>query len=218
MSEHYSHLLIPHHPNFVPTPAQVSAFHKGLSDLGTTPREAKIRLGRQLGKVLTGTNHTTGEEIIVPRRDFEPLNNPDQIPTALIGLNDYYLEISGKGPAQYPPFKLYLASDPKWRSEITSEYFYAVIFNFREASVSMSEPGFLKPCGSPSNNGISRNPWNTSVIKVPNAACTRFWIEFMFGNWLVPKIERSLDLLPSEIPQLATESFGVGFAQGGVFS
>jgi hypothetical protein len=41
-----------------------------------------------------------------------------------------------------------------------------------------------------------------------------FWIEFKFGNWLVPRIERSLDLLPPEILALATESFGMSFAQG----
>jgi hypothetical protein len=64
---------------------------------------------------------------------------------------------------------------------------------------------------------VFRNPWNNAEIKVPGAGCARFWIEFMFGNWQVPRIEKSLDLLPPEIMVLVTETFGVSFSQGGVF-
>ncbi len=52
------------------------------------------------------------------------------------------------------------------------------------------------------------------MIKVPKAVCARFWIEFKFGNWLIPKIDNSLDLLSPSIPMLANQSFGLGFAQG----
>jgi hypothetical protein len=72
----------------------------------------------------------------------------------------------------------------------------------------------MKPCTLERGEGVFRNPWNNETIHVQNAACARFWIEFMFGNWLVPRIERSLDLFPPEILSLATGSFGVGFAQG----
>jgi hypothetical protein len=78
----------------------------------------------------------------------------------------------------------------------------------------MSDGSWMRPCAFESGEGVFRNPWNNETIHVQNAACARFWIEFMFGNWLVPKIERSLDLLPPEILFLVIGSFGVEFAQG----
>ena len=212
MSEHYSHLLIP--DNIAPQPAQVTAFLDGLAKLGSAPLEATIQIAKLSGKVRTGRNAFTGETITIPAREFVTLENLDAVSGGLDGLREYILFFSGKGPAERPPFKLYLPSDRKWRSEVSTEFFYEVNFNLGESSVSMSEAARTSPCASQGCDATFRNPWNNETIKVPKAACAHFWIEFKFGNWLVPRIERSLDLLPPEILALATESFGMSFAQG----
>jgi hypothetical protein len=214
MSEHYSHLLIPVHPNFVPRPTQVTAFFEGLTRLGSTPLKAAIKMTKLSGKVRTGRNLFNGETITIPAREAVSLQSLDAISEGLRGLEDYTVHLSGEGPAKNRPLRLYLPSDPLWQSEIETEQHYEVSCNMRESSVSMSEGSWMKPCPLESSEGVFRNPWNDQTIHVQNAACARFWIEFMFGNWLVPRIERSLDLLPPEISSLAIGSFGVGFAQG----
>jgi hypothetical protein len=57
-----------------------------------------------------------------------------------------------------------------------------------------------------------RNPG--ALIEVASASCSRFWIEFEFGRWLLPNIESSLDILDPAITKLAAESFRLSFAQG----
>jgi hypothetical protein len=215
MSEHYSHLLIPDRPDFVPLPAQVIAFLEGLTELGSAPLKATVKIAKLSGKVRTARNAFTGETINIPAREFVPLRDLDAIKDSLDGLSDYILLFSGQGPAERPPFKLYLPSDRKWQSEIRAEHFYEVNFNLRESRVSLND--WMAPHTSDCGEGVFRNPWNNDTIRVPKAACASFWIEFMFGNWLVPKIEKSLELLPSSILNLASESFGASFVQGGRF-
>ena len=215
MSEHYSHLLIPDRPDFVPKPAQVTAFLEGLIKLGSTPLEATIRIAKLSGKVRTGRNAFTGETITIPAREFVSLPDIRAISHGLQGLDDYTVYFSGQGPAEHPPFKVYMASDPQWQSEIGTAQWYEVNCNLRESSVSLND--WMAPHTSNCSEGVFRNPWNNETIIVQNAACARFWIEFMFGNWLVPKIEKSLELLPPSILTLSSVSFGASFVQGGRF-
>ena len=214
MSEHYSHLLIPVHPDFVPHPAQVSTFFEGLTHLGSAPLKPAIKIAKLSGKVRTGRNLFTGETITIPAREHVSLPSLNSISACLQGLEDYTVRLSGEGPAANRPFSVYLPSDPECRSEIETEQYYEVSCNLRESTVSMFDGSWMKPCAMESGEGVFRNPWNNEAIHVQNAACARFWIDFMFGNGLVPRIERSLDLLAPEILSLATGSFGVGFAQG----
>lgn len=214
MSENYSHLLIPDSIAFAPQPAQVTAFLEGLLKLGSAPLDATIQISKLSGKVRTGRNAFTGEIITIPARELVTLADLDAISSGLDGLNDYILFFSGKGPTEQQPFKLYLPSDRKWQSDFRNEHFYEVAFNLRASAVLLTEESLSRPCTIQGGEGIFQNPWNNEVIKVSNAACARFWMEFKFGNWLVPKIDKSLDLLSSPILKLANNCFGTGFAQG----
>ena len=215
VSEHYSHLLIPEDRDAVPLPSQIVSFLDGLLEQGSAPREASSQIGKHTGKVRTCKDAITGKVLFtVPVREFFPMESVRAIADVLDGLEDYTLRSSGKGPPERLLFELYLPSAAGRPSEIQTEYYYEVDVHLREASVAMSEGAWLKPCVSQNDEGIFRNPWNNGVIKVPRAACARFWIEFMFGNWLAPKIDKTLELLPPRILTLANESFGTTFAQG----
>ena len=210
-------MLIPDLPDFVPQPAQMTAFFEGLIRHGSAPQKATIRIAKLSGKVRTGSNAFTGETITIPAREFVSLQDIHAISQGLQGLDDYTVYFSGQGPAEHPPFKLYMASDPQCQSEIETAQWYEVNGNLRKSAVSLSEASWMEPCVSDGSEGVFLNPWNNETIIVQNAACALFWIEFMFGNWLVPKIEKSLELLPSSILALASEIFEVSFVQGGRF-
>jgi hypothetical protein len=212
MSEHYSHLLVPDRPDFAPAPEQVSAFLKGVVEIGSAPLEATTKIAKLSGKVRIGRNAFTGETITIPAREFIALRNLDEITGGLQGLNDYTVHLSGQGPAEHPPFNLYVPTDPKFQSEVNAPYYYEILCNLRESRVSLND--LMTPRALDCDEGIFRSPWNNEIFRVPNAASARFWIEFMFGNWLIPKIEMSLELLPLPILALARESFGMSFAQG----
>jgi hypothetical protein len=52
------------------------------------------------------------------------------------------------------------------------------------------------------------------VIEVPNAGSARFWIEFEFGKFIYPKIEKRLEILSPLLVETAEECFQAEFVQG----
>ena len=75
-------------------------------------------------------------------------------------------------------------------------------------------PFFGKPCGKQSRTALFRHPLTGALIEVANASCARFWVEFEFGKWLLPKIDDSLNILDPAITDLTDQCFGLAFAQG----
>src|ERR1700746_1429706 len=110
MSEYYSHLLIPERPEFVPQPAQVSAFFSGLVTLNSAPLEPTFRLATSSGRVRTGINPQTGETLSIPIRNFTPPQSIADIQERLAALDNYDVSMSGQGPANVPPFMLNAAT------------------------------------------------------------------------------------------------------------
>ena len=214
MSLQYVHLLIPQRTDFAPQPKQVAAFLEGLGDLGSMPLEATYKIGKLSRDFHTGVNPVTGEKLFIPRWEFVSLASLSDLDGQLAGLNEYKLELSGQGPAQLPPFRLYTSSDSGY-SEFNGKYGYSVRCCLRKAPVSTCEtPPFGSPCSTESGRGVFRHPTTGALMEVPNAACARFWIEFLFGKLLLPKIDISLNLLDPAILATATERLETKFAQG----
>lgn len=215
MGLQYAHLLISEDPDFVPQPEQVGGFFQKLVTMGSAPSDATIKLGKHSGRVLHGTNPLTGEKISIPVRDFVLLKGVSEIRSAL-DLNDYDLAMSGKGPAQLPPFALYTNKGGR-EVEFADAYAYEVRGRLRSQIVSTSgTPEFGQPCSPASRTGTFSHPNTGSPIDVPNSGCARFWIEFEFGKWLFPKVADNFNVLESAIVKVATEVFNTSFAQGGM--
>ncbi len=214
MSLQYTHLLIPERADFVPPPAQIASFLEGLVNLNSAPSKAAIRVAKHSGKFRTGSDALTGEKISIPVRDFASLGSISDIPERLVGLGDYDVVFSGQGPPKLSPFTLYTTTDSEG-SAFKGTYSYEIRCRLRAEVVSTcAEPPFGSPCPSERQSGIFRHPNTGTTIEVPNAACARFWIEFQFGKWLLPRIDRSLNVLEPSILANAIERFGTGFAQG----
>lgn len=213
MSLQYTYLLIAECADFVPLPAQVAAFFEGLVTLNSVPLNAAIRVAKLSGKFRTGSDCLTGKKISIPVRDFASLGSISYIPELLVGLDDYDVVLSGQGPAKLPPFTLY-TTEPE-DSEFKGTYSYQVSCCLRAEVVSTcEEPDFGSPCPSDKRDGVFLHPNTGAAIDVPRAACARFWIEFQFGKWLIPRIDRSVNLLEPSILANAIEHFGTEFAQG----
>jgi hypothetical protein len=214
MSLQYRHLLIPEFADFAPLPQQIAAFFDGLVNLNSAPLNPDIRVAKLSGKLRTGSDPLTGEKLSIPVRDFSSLGGISDITERLVGLDDYSVEMSGQGPAKLPPFALYTSAGSEAR-EFRGTYSYEVRCCLRAEVVSTCEdPPFGTPCRLEKRNGTFHRPNSGAIIKVPNAACARFWIEFQFGKWLIPKIDRSLSLLEPSILANAIEHFMTDFVQG----
>ncbi len=213
MCKQYSHLLIPAR-DFAPHPKRAADFLERLITLNSAPLGATLRVGKLSGTFRAGLDPLTGEKIFIPKRDFAALESISEIESQVAGLEDYDVLMSGQGPAKIAPFTLYTVSGSA-ESEFKGAYAYEVSCHLRAEVVSTCEtPPLDRPGTSGQRNGIFRHPQTGGTIEVTNAACARFWIEFQFGKWLSPKIDRSLDLLRPSILASAVDVFGTGFAQG----
>jgi hypothetical protein len=238
MPETYCHILVPERFDFAPQPGQVAALLAGLLSRGAAPLEAKFRLGK-LDGFRTAVNPITQETLSIPRRRYAVIESLADIAAGLQGLDDYNLQCTGKGPPNIPPMTLWVHEpQPRTPGEKVQEqqvvncttvecneiYGYSIHCHLRGGVVSTSDRHgsvierhvirFGQPDSSHDRLGVFNHPCTNKVIEVPVAGCARFWIEFEFGKWLVPKIDNSLDLLEPLIVETARECFGLGFVQG----
>jgi hypothetical protein len=237
MPETYCHTLIPERIDFAPQPGQVAAFLATLVRRGAAPLEAKLRLGK-LDGFRIAVNPIAQETLSIPRRRYAAIEGVADIMAALQELDDYNLQYTGKGPPNIPPLTLWLhdiqprtlegnfpvRTDDCATVEFKEAYGFIVHCWLRGEVVSTSDqhdaaierqlPGFGRPDKSHNRLGNFSHPCTNKAIQVPNAGCARFWIEFEFGKWLLPKIDDSLDLLEPSIVETARECFGLTFVQG----
>jgi len=164
----------------------------------------------------------TGEAVVVPPRYECTINDTPSVALELDGLNEYDLKMSGKGPPRLVPFRFDDKLNPQGQA-----YDFAVHCCRRPHIASTSDYHFdlnregLKvtpfgdACYKTQRTGFFINHKTAETIRVPNAGCARFWIEFAFGEWLFPEMKGdSLNLLAAPIVVAAQQEFSVGFAQG----
>lgn len=227
-------MLISEDDDFAPQEQQVAAFLGGLTKLGSAPLQAKLRVGMLTGEFRTGRHPLTGERISVPKRAYAAMGSISDILERLKGFDDYDVVMSGEGPPRIPPFPLYVSTDlqkvqvsetPAREFEVKETYAYAVRCCLRSETVSTSDgredasigihvSSFGDPWTSKDRVGYFYQPSTGAIIKVPNAGCARFWIEFEFGNWLFPLINDHLNVLAPSVVDCAEISFGTSFVQG----
>ena len=231
MSWYYAHTLIPSEAGFVPEPQQLADFLNALKSIGGEPVGASYRLGTLTGEMRKGGNPLTGEEISIPSRSFAPLAGPADIADRLKGIEYFDLLLEGEGPCALPPFNLYTANTEEGeRAEFpyNDSYAYEIQLCLRPKNVSTSDwheeiapervAPFGEPCDGENRKGYFHHPVTGAVIEVENAGCARFWIQFQCGKWTFPRIGgANLNVLEPRIVEIATDNFGVGFAQGCVF-
>jgi hypothetical protein len=211
----YTHTLVPDRVEFVPAPKQVDIFLSSLVSIGAAPSKPAIRLSKLSGEVRTLRNPFTGKSESLPMRKSETLKDVAALPSALAGVDDYTVSVSGKGPPKLAAFAF----------DFKGEYDFLVHCCLRAEIVSTSDwhdevpierqvEFFGRPCSADDRLGVFHNPNTLEVIEVPNAGCARSWIEFEFGKMLFPAIDDRLDLMEPKIVEAAEAALGVKFVQG----
>jgi hypothetical protein len=211
----YTHTMIPDRLDYAPDPTQVGAFLASLVAIGAAPLRSAITVFTLSGEVRSFVNPFTGKTETRARRKAENVADLSGVPTALRGLDDYNVMVTGKGPPKLPAFEFDYKGEYDFlvhcclRAEVVSTSDYHEEFRIKR-KVEL----FGRPCSSENRLGIFHNPNTGEVIEVPNAGCARYWIEFEYGKMLFPPIEDNLEIIEPSIVHAAEKEFGSKFVQG----
>jgi len=226
--EQYAHLLISADPDFVPDPAQVTAFFNlmvnsfGFRLVVEPPFEPGIIVLRPSDRVRKGTDPMTGEVITIPMRDRLVLGDSAEIVRSIDGLGEWTVGFSGKWMLGKTPIDLKVSDEMPFESECSC----FVSCNQRPKTVctgdwwgeshgGMPEFAFGDPKSPIQSTGVFTQPWTGERVEVAEAGSARFWIEFEFGKWLLPKMNDSFDVLRPELMTAIQSCFGTRFVQAG---
>jgi hypothetical protein len=226
--EQYIHTLIAADAEFTPQPQQVAEFFEALNTafsfrvISNTQWQPGFRVMKPGTRTRTAKNVFTGETRTIPVPDHFVIEKTSEIPPLIENLKEYRVAASGEWPSNAAPLQLLKADKTPFEENLICD----VSCNIRPAPVSTSAwdvesgPNFrnVPPFGSPWNDestiGVFPNPWTGAAIEVPNAGSARFWIEFEFGKFIYPRVDKSFDVLSPPLVQKAEEYFATRFVQG----
>lgn len=237
MSLYYTHLLIPLSPEYRPEPDAVAAWTRGLIGNGNVASRFTISLSRitkrepAVRKVL---NTVTGETIDfrMPSRKVEQpqiLTGASQIVEYASNQREYDAVISSEGTPAVSPCSVGYVENERW-IPVVDDYHLEIRCRVRKNVVKLSmlesedeldrpadlakwQPRFDEDCSIDERDGISVHP-EIGGIRITNAGCATFWIEFKYGKFIFPlSKENGLNILDNSIITLARKTFGVDFVQ-----
>jgi len=232
--EQYILTLIAADVGFIPHPSQVEAFFAMLTKshhfriIADQSCQQGLRITKPSGRFRSPTNLFTGDTlpISIPVLDHVKIDRIVDIARAVEGLRNYNLLASGEWTAEKRPLVL-LTTD---KVPYADSYLCQASCHVRPELVSTScwnkflspngpsVPPFGEACKDESRVGIFSHPWTGNLIQVPDAGCSRFWIEFEFGKFLLPKMSDSLDVLQPTMIAEIEQCFGTRLTQGWRFN
>ena len=230
--EQYIHTLIPVDSTYRPGPAQVAAFFSWLLGrpnfrlMDTRHLQRGIIVLKFTGRMreFKFRNPMTGENEmrLRPDPDRTAVQAGEEIPTLIESSDHFTVWAPGEWDSSGLPIKLFTTDEKPF----TQNYLCKVGCELRPGPVSTSAwdvevgpnvrgvPSFGSPCTSDNGKGIFPNPWTGEAIEVPHAGCARFWIEFEFGKFIFPNVDKNLDVLDRSIVAEAEQCFQTKFVQG----
>jgi hypothetical protein len=219
MSELYHHLLVPRNAAFVPDLASVARFYRRLKNLGALPEHVRFTAITHTGNTrVIGQNPKTGEEYYGPELN---ILREQELQPALDAIRDeelFDLSAHATGPATVPPFDLYSAdnyADRRPGALCQEPYPFSVRCKLRPKITHFLHSFFGCNCEiKPDDPAIFANPWNGKPMHTSGIASARFWIDIGIGNWLMPIVGDSLNILDSRLAATTSEAFGIEFTQG----
>ena len=226
--EQYIHTLIAANSAYVPKPTQIGEFFDALIKsfhfrvIYDQPFQPGLRVMKPGGRTRTGRNTFTGETITIPMYDHIAIEETTEIPPLIKNLEEYRVGASGEWKSADAPIS-FLKTD---KTPFKDYPICDVSCNIQPSPVSTSEwdvdagPNvrnvhrFGSVWNGESTTGIFPNPWTGAVIEVSNASAARFWIEFEFGRFIYPEIDKNLDVLSPLLLEKTEECFQTKLVQG----
>jgi hypothetical protein len=237
MSLYYTHLLIPLSPEYRPKPDAVAAFGQGILNNGNVPSPFTISFSRVTKgepRVRKVRNIVTEETINIrgaSRRveQAETLFNTPQIIEQAAGQREYDIAIFGEGIPSSPPFAAGYVEDNTWkplvgayhleiRCRVRSNIVRLFMLKSEEElhqppDVTRWQPRLDEDCSIDESEGIFVHP-EVGAIRIPNAGCGTFWIEFKYGKFIFPRLsDNNVNVLDDAIVAMAQKTFGCDFVQ-----
>lgn len=229
--EQYVHTLIAADSGFVPKPSQVEKFFELLTTnyhfriISDGRFQPGLRLMKPSGESRSVTNPMTRESLSMPIFDRIKIENLSDLSRAAEGLESYSVLASGEWALEKPFILLTTEEIP-----FTGSYLCEASCHIQPEPVSTScwdeeagpndlkVPYFGDPCEMKNSNGTFSHPLTGKPIRVADAGCARFWIEFEFGKFLLPKMDDSLNILSPTMVTKIEDCFGTRLVQAWRFN
>jgi hypothetical protein len=214
MSELYKHLLIPKSVAFMPDEGRIAQFFSELQSLEALPKDAQYVAITYTGKTRPYfEDNKTGEVFYGPELRVDRFSDIQSASDSIREARAFHLYAEGEGPATIPPFELYRANrgDVHWQEPYT---FRVNCVLRKKAERLRCSPITCKCEYKPDEIGIFENPWNREQIETSGLAWARFTVEFGIGDYLMPMITGSLDILDARLVEATNRIFGEEFTQG----
>ena len=169
-----------------------------------------------------GTSQWTGEKVSVSESKRSILEKFEDIAASIKGSEHCTVGQSGQWLGKDRPLDLFGTDDVLYekdyictvRCELRPDAVSTSAWDVEAGPNSRNVPRFGSVCENAETTGIFPNPWTGDVIEVADAGCSRFWIEFEFGEFIYPKMTNGLDVMNPAIVLGAERCFGAKFAQG----
>lgn len=227
--EQYGHLLIAGDPTYVAQPAQVVGFFelmKGVFRFRFVKSKDEwlpgLRATTSAEDVRTMTNAFTGEKQTYRVPKWFELEDTSGVPALLESEPKYGVTMSGKWAPRDVPIQMLAADGTPLNQDLVcfvgcSQRGRPVCTGdwWGEAHGGECEFEFDNPENPIQSLGVFTHPWSGERVEVPGAGNSRFWIELEFGKFIIPKMDRSFDLLQPEFVEAAEKCFGVPLIQAG---
>jgi hypothetical protein len=238
MSLYYTHMLIPTLPHFRPGVDDVVQFLNRMIGNGHVADNPTIEVA-PVSKVKPVTrqmrNPFTGESIDIRSPSWKTerriqLSETSQIAGECVNQPEFDVSIGGMGMPLAPPLAVGLSTGPHTWNAMDSRYHLEVRCRVRAnivrlsaiqseedlhklRRVDLSLPRFGEDCSADERDGLFVHP-ECGAIRIPNAGCGMFWIEFNYGKFIFPRVkDGGIDVLAGPVLNLARTTFDCEFIQ-----
>jgi hypothetical protein len=237
MSVSYTHFLIPRACDYRPSPEAISQFLNGLIAGGAVAADFSIdfsKVAKNPGRVRRGRNPATGESIEMPlptRANAPPQRLSDTLQLSALAKDEpeYDISIVSQGAPAAPPLDMGYVEGAQWK-RMNGAYHQRIVCRVRKDIVRLftmqSEdeltrppdfasyrPRFNEDCSPEEHSGLFLHP-QIGVIRIENAGCASFWVQFEFGKLIFPLAkDGKVDLLSESLVREATNAFVTEFVQ-----
>jgi len=230
--EQYIHNLIATDPEFVPQSVQIEKFFELLTSehqyriISDKPFQRGLRVTKPSGKFRSVNDPMTREHLSIEIIDHIKLDKITNVSLSISDLSNYAVSASGEWASESQPLVLLTTDEVAFDGvqlcdvgcHVRPEPVSTSCWDMCGSPNVRNVPEFGTACEMNSAIGIFSHPWTGALLEVPNAGCCRFWIEFEFGKFLLPKMTEGLDLFPPLMVSKIEDCFRTRFGQGWRFN
>jgi hypothetical protein len=219
MSQLYRHLLIPPDAEFVPGHESIGQFFAELEAAGAMPDDRKFLVVRQTGRTrCIGKNADTGEVYYGPELEIDRFDEIQPALKLIQGASNFDISVEGYGPSKVPPFDLHSADD--YATSVLGacwegKFEYEISCQLRSQVERVHWSAFDDESDDASTGPVSiRSPWAENPVFCSGLSHARFTVDFGIGDFRMPRITNTVDILNPHLVALADKTFGTKFTQG----